>query len=225
MPLDAVLRAGQRLQAEAPERFRLEAAGPSPARAAEATDASLDAGLDLDVVPTGEFYELARSGDEPLYFEVEECSEKQDTFRGPYMCFMVRMIETDKASLQSIRNKFFGGAEWVKVGVFDPKNFERRQREWGAVKILDTRYGEVKLDRTTFKVQWDEDIDAVQADGESGELKLAELVFERLAKAVRAHVSDNSPQNYGMQKAYAENVPGYVAPRRSLLSRIRGKKK
>lgn len=38
MPLDAALRAGRRLQAEAPERFRREAAGPL-ARAAEAPTA------------------------------------------------------------------------------------------------------------------------------------------------------------------------------------------
>ena len=195
----------------------------------EQTNASLDAGLDLDVVPTGEFYELARSDDEPLYFEVERCSKVQEealpTFRGPYLCFMVRRIETDQESLQSIRNKFFQGAEWVKVGVFDPYNPERRAREWGSVKILGTRYGEVTLHRTTFEVDWNDENAVVNNDRESGQLKLAEQEFERLAKAVRAHVSNTGPENYGMKKTYAENVPGYVAPRRTLMSRLRGKKK
>ena len=173
MSLDAVLRTGQRLQAEAPERFRLEAAGPL-ARAAEA--------------PTGTVYELVNTPEtNTTTFEVKECPKGTDS--EGYECLMVKVTRESMDSVQRIREQYFRGAKWVKVGFFNTYS-AARAHEYGTIKVYGTKYGDVVLHPVTYKIDWDYDVETVKNDSLiEDKLRYAQQLFMYFAWAARAYKS------------------------------------
>ena len=129
----------------------------------EQTNASLDAGLDLDVVPTGEFTSLSRSEDEPYTLKSRGAAEEErDTFRGrTCVSWSEGSRQTGvvaKHSQQILPRRRVG-----QGGRLRPLQSEKGT---GMGKRQDTRhrYGEVTLHRTTFEVDWNDENAAVQND-------------------------------------------------------------
>lgn len=203
MPLDAVLRTGLRLQAEQPERFRLEAAGPSPARAAEAPTGTI-------WVTTSNAYPRV----EDIEVRVKECTDTEEwnnrTKIGMpigFACLKVKLLQEGQ---QSLHQEYFNNKPWIYVDIYLPGLGKRNGEEY-RVHIYSTIYGRIKVTRDD-KVYPDPDYLPEGQDPEVFFDSFALELFRHIARAARATYDSNNTTNHQMMK------------KQGVFSRLRGKK-
>jgi len=190
MSLDAVLRTGQRLQAEAPERFRLEAAGPL-ARAAEAPTGTI-------WVTTSNAYPRL----EDIEVRVEECTDTEAwnnrTSIGMPIgltCLKVKLLHKGP---QNLHQEYFDNKPWIYVDIYLPQLRTTRPQEFD-VHIYSTIYGKIKVTRND-KVYPDSDYLPEGQDPEVFFNSFALELFAHIARAARATYDSNNTTNHQMMK-------------------------
>ena len=190
MSLDVVLRAGRRLQAEAPERFRLEAAGPL-ARGAEA--------------PTGTIWVTTSNAHprlEDIEVRVKECTDTEewtnrDTIGMPIglTCLKVQLLQKGSKSLH---RDYFTNKPWIYVDILVPRLGNNNGAEFN-VHIYSTIYGKIKVTRTD-EVSPDSDDLPEGQDPEKISDSFAIELFQHIARAARATYDRNDITNHQMME-------------------------
>ena len=203
MSLDAVLRAGRRLEAEAPERFRLEAAGPL-ARGAEA--------------PTGTIWVTTSNAHprlEDIQVRVKECTDTEewtnrDTIGMPIglTCLKVQLLQD---GLQSLHRDYFYNKPWIYVDIFLPGLRKTNSAEFN-VHIYSTIYGKIKVTKTD-EVSPDSDDLPEGRDPEEISDSFAIELFKHIAHAARATYDRKDTTNHQM-----------TIKKRGIFSRTRSKR-